>query len=174
VRPAHPLKLGAMHTFSVVLDDHPAPISGRARVVRHVNEADARACGLVTGFGLHIVDMTAAERERWVAFLTRVERRAEKRVLIGASPVRLAELQALLAAAGYAVTGGTDAGALVQLASTEVRPVDAALIDAGWLAPTQSATWVESLFAARNVPCLTLHGDVRRARAAMDKLLAVT
>jgi hypothetical protein len=94
-------------------------------------------------------------------------------VLIGASPQRLGELQAALAACGYAVTGGTDPGALVQLANNSPRPADAALIDAGWLQNGASASWVESLFSARNVPCVTMHGDPRRARMAVDRLLEV-
>jgi hypothetical protein len=69
------------------------------------------------------------------------------------------------------VTGGTDPGSLVQLASGESRPVDAALIDAAWLTPQMSSEWLESLFAARNVPCLTVDGDAKRARAALDRLL---
>jgi hypothetical protein len=171
VRPQHALTLMSIVTFSAVLDDGAAPVSGRAKVVRQINDAEARTCGLVAGYGLLVTEMGDADRERWLAFLMRIERRAEKRVLIGAAPARLAELQAGLAAAGYAVTGGTDPGALVQLASAEARPVDAALIDAGWLTPGMSAGWVESLFEARNVPCVTLHGDARRARSAIDKLL---
>src|SRR5678809_693046 len=92
-------------------------------------------------------------RMRWLGFLARIERRAEKRVLIGASPERLAELQAGLAGCGYAVTGGADPGALVQLANADTRPVDAALIDAGWLQNGAAASWVENLFSARAVPC---------------------
>ena len=53
---------------------------------------------------------------------------------------------------GYAVMGGTDPGALVPLAR-QARPFDAVLIDAGWLPPGASASWIESLFSARNVPC---------------------
>jgi len=174
VRPQNPLTLDMDMMFSAVLDDGSAPISGRAKVVRHVTEADARACGLVPGWGLHIVEMGDDDRTRWNTFLSRVEKRSDKRVLIGASPARLAELQAALAAAGYAVTGGTDAGALVQLASAESRPVDVAMIDGDWLTPGTPTAWVESLFSARNVPCVTIHGaDGRRARATVDKLLAV-
>ena len=174
VRPQNPLALDTDMMFSAVLDDGASPISGRARCVRHVTEADARACGLVPGWGLNIVELGDADRARWNEFLTRVENRSDKRVLIGASPARLAELQAGLAAAGYAVTGGTDAGALVQLASAESRPVDAAMIDGGWLTPGTPVQWVESLFAARGVPCVTIHGaDGRRARATIDKLLSV-
>lgn len=173
VKPVHALTLDTVLNYSSVLDDGEAPVSGRAQVVRHITEAEARACGLAAGFGLHILEMGDADRQRWLAFLGRIERRAERRVLIGASPTRLAELQTVLASIGYAVTGGTDPGALVQLASTEARPVDAVLIDAQWLTPQMSAEWVESLFAARNVPCVTLHGDAKRARAAIDKLLSV-
>ena len=173
VKPVHDLTLDAMVNYSSVLDDGEPPISGRARVVRHITEAEARACGLAAGFGLEILEMGEADRVRWRAFLTRIEQRADRRVLIGASPTRLAELQTALAAVGYAVTGGTDPGAVVQLASSEARAVDAALIDAGWLTPQMSFEWVESLFAARKIPCLRLHGDARRARSAIDKLLAV-
>jgi hypothetical protein len=172
IRPATPLALDSTLNFSAVLEDGGAPIAGRARVVRQITEAEARTCGLAAGFGLRLVDMGDADHERWRNFLVRVERRSERRVLVGASPVRLAELQAGLAAAGYAVSGGTDPGALVQLAGAD-RPVDAAVIDAGWLGDGASANWVETLFSARGVPCVTLHGDARRARSAIDKLLTI-
>ena len=174
VRPNVSLDRGVTLNFSVVLDDGGAPIAGRARVVRVIGESEAQAAGLVSGYGFSIVDMTAYDRERWQAFIARVERRAEKRVLIGASPARLGELQAALAGAGYAVTGGTDPGALVQLANADARPVDAALIDSNWLGGGASASWVENLFSARDVPCVTVNGDVRRARSAVDRLLQVT
>jgi hypothetical protein len=174
VRPQNPLSLDDRMTFSAVLDDGGAPVSGRAKVVRHITDAEARTCGLIPGWGLQIVDMGDDDRERWSAFIARVEKRSDKRILVGASPSRLAELQAGLAAVGYAVTGGTDAGALVQLASADSRPVDAAIIDGGWLTPGTPVQWVESLFAARGVPCVTLHdADGRRARTTIDKLLAV-
>ncbi len=173
VRPIHALSLDTKVNFSCVIDDGPSPISGRARVVRHITAATAAACGLVAGYGLQITDMSDLDRARWLEFLTRIERRADKRVLVGAAPGRLAELQAALAAAGYAVTGGTDPGALEELAASEPRPVDAALIDASFIHSGQPPTWAESLFADRNVPCVTMHGDVRRARVVMDKLLAV-
>lgn len=173
VRPLHALAINSLVTFSAVLDDGEPSAAGRARVVRHIGDTEARTGGLSAGYGLNISDMSEADRERWIGFLNRIEKRAGRRILIGASPARLAELQASLAAAGYAVTGGTDPGALVQLASAEARPVDAALIDAGWLAPSRSGE-IESLFSARNVPCVTHHGDAKRARAVVDKLLGVT
>ena len=173
VKPLHPLSIEAILTLSAVLDDGLSPVSGRTRVVRQVSDSDAQAGGITPGYGLSIIEMAEPDRARWGAFLARVEKRAAKRVLIGASPMRLAELQGGLAAAGYAVTGGTDPGAIAQLASGEAHPVDAALVDAAWVADGPSPSWIESLFSARNVPCVTIHGDARRARVAIDRLLAV-
>lgn len=172
VRPHVALTVDAAVTFSVLLDDGSSPISGRARVVRFISEAEATACGLVFGYGLEIVEMAEADRMRWLGFLARIERRAEKRVIIGADATRLAELQAGLASLGYAVVGGTDPGALVQLAN-EARPADAVLIDSGWLQNEASTALVEKLMASRNLPCVTMNGEVRRARQAIDKLLEV-
>lgn len=173
VRPVVALTIDTVLNFSAVIDDGGGPVAGRAKVVRHLSDAEAASCGLAPGYGLSIVEMSGDDQLRWTAFIERIERRAEKRVLIGASPQRLGELQTALAAAGYAVMGGTDPGALVQLANTDTRPVDAALIDANWLDNGASASWVESLFSARNVPCVTVRGDTRRARAQVDKLLEV-
>jgi hypothetical protein len=173
VRPAHVLTAGSTVNFSAVLDDAGAPVAGRAKVTRHVSEAQAKSAGFQPGYGLQITEMAESDRLRWLAFIARVERRAERRVLIGAAPARLAELQTALAAVGYAVTGGTDPGALVQLATGETRPVDAAVIDGEWQHGGASTAWLESLFTARGVPCVTLHGDGRKARGAVDKLLEV-
>jgi hypothetical protein len=173
VQPSTMLELDATLTFSIVLDDGSSPIAGRARVVRQIKENEAKASGLVPGYGLLIVNMSEADRMRWLGFLARIERRAEKRVLIGAEPSRLAELQAGLASLGYTVSGGTDPSALVQLASSDGRPADAVLIDAGWLKNEASASLVESMFSARNVPCVTMQGEPRRARQAIDRLLEV-
>jgi hypothetical protein len=173
VQPAFPLQPEVTLGFSVVLDDDSAPVGGRARVVRHIGDSLAHSCGIQAGYGLSILEMQETDRLRWLAFLARVERRADKRVLIGASPSRLLELQAVLEACGYAVTGGTDPGALVQLARASDRPVDVVLLDAGWLPSDASASWVESLFSARDVPCVTLQGDSRRARMAIDRILEV-
>lgn len=172
VKPLHALALDGNVTFSVVLDDGLAPVSGCSRVVRNLSDGDARAAGLSPGYGLSIIEMTGEDRARWSAFLTRIEQRSGKRVLIGAAPARLAELQSGLVAAGYAVTGGTEPGAIAQLASAEAQPVDAALIDASWLAQASSSR-VESLFSVRKVPCVTVHGDALRARIAVDRLLSV-
>ena len=173
VRPAVALALGTVLNFSAAVDDGGGPVAGRAKVVRQLTAVDAAAVGLAPGFGLSIVEMSGADEARWQAFIARIERRAALRVLIGASPQRLGELQDALAAAGYAVMGGTDPGALVQLASSDARPVDAVLIDASWLDTGTAAAWIESLFSARCVPCITAVGDPRRARGQVDQLLAV-
>jgi hypothetical protein len=173
VQPAFPLAPEATLGFSLMLDDESAPIGGRARVVRHIGDALAYDVGIQAGYGLSIVEMNETDRLRWLGFLGRVERRAEKRVLIGAAPARLLELQAMLEACGYAVTGGSDPGALVQLARASDRPVDVVVLDAGWLPSGASASWVESLFSARDVPCVTLQGDTRRARITVDRILEV-
>ncbi|HEX7842299.1 MAG TPA: PilZ domain-containing protein, partial [Kofleriaceae bacterium] len=173
VKPVHALALDAHVTFSAVLDDSLPPVSGHARVVRNIAEADAKTSGLVPGYGLAILEMTDLERDRWSRFLSRVAKRATKRVLIAASAARFAELETGLVAGGYATTGGTEPGAIAQLVSAETRPVDAALIDATWLVAEGSTLWVESVFTARGVPYVTVHGDARRARMAIDRLLAV-
>ncbi len=173
VRPGHPLQRESTLNFAVSLDDSATPVAGRAKVVRCIGDTLAKTCGIPSGYGLGIIDMAESDRMRWLAFLARVERRAEKRVLVGAAPERLAELQAGLAGCGYAVTGGSDPSALLQLARADDRPADAALIDAGWLANGVASSWVESLFSARNVPFVTLQGDARRARQAIDRLLEV-
>ena len=173
VKPVHALTLDAHVTFSAVLDDNLPPVSGHARVVRNISEADARTSGMSSGYGLVILEMNEFERDRWSGFLSRVARRATKRVLIAASPARLAELETGLVAGGYATTGGTEPGAIAQLVSAEARPVDAALIDAAWLVTEGSTLWVQSVFTSRNVPYVTVHGDAKRARTAIDRLLAV-
>ena len=173
VRQANALAPGASLSFSVVLDDSGGPVTGSSRVVRVMDEPSARSCGMAPGYGLHIVDMADADRDRWSGFLARVERRAERRVLIGAGAGRLRELQGGLAAAGYAVAGATDPAALVALASKEERAVDACLIDAAWAQPSRTSTWSERLFPTRNVPCVAMRGDVRRAREAIDQVLSI-
>jgi hypothetical protein len=173
VKPVHPLTLDAHVTFSAVLDDNQPPVSGHARVVRNITEADAQDTGLWPGYGLVILEMADPERERWSRFLRRVASRATKRVLIAASAARLTDLEAGLIAGGYATTGGTEPGAIAQLVSAEARPFDAALIDAAWLLAEGSTLWVESVFTAHSVRYVTVHGDAKKARQAVDRLLAV-
>jgi hypothetical protein len=171
VRPL--LALDTTVTFSAVLDDGHPPVSGRARVVRAISEAEAKVAGRSAGYGLNILEMAEADHERWYAFVTRIEQRSSRRVLVVASPVRLPELQGALIGAGYAVTGDSEPGAIAQLASAAAQPVDAALIDAAWLVGGNLPSRVESVFASRGIPCVTMHGDAKRARGAIDRLLGV-
>jgi hypothetical protein len=170
VRPQ--LALDPSVTFSAMLDDGEPPVSGRARVVRTIGEDLAQASGRAPGYGLNILEMPEADRERWFAFVLRIEKRSSVRVLVGASAERLPELQSALMAAGYAVTGATEPGAVAQLASAPAQPVDAALIDAAWLVGGNMLR-IESLFVSRSIPCVTMHGEAKRARVAVDRLLGV-
>ena len=173
VAPVRALELGNNMSFSVALDDGGAPVVGRVCVMRHVNEVEARRCSFAAGYGLAIDSLASGDAQRWSTFLARVEKRSDRRILVGASPHRLAELSAGLGAAGYSVTGGSDAGAFVHLAESERRPVDAAVIDPDWAGGGPSGAWLEALLGARNVPCVSTHGDARRARAVVDRLLQV-
>jgi len=173
VRPIVALEVGTTCTFSMVLDDGGPVVTGRARVVRQLNEQSATACGVCPGFGLSITEMTDISRQRWDSFIGRIERRAGKRVLVGAPPTRLAKLQAILSAAGYAVIGSDDPGSLVQMANADSRPADAALLDSRWLVVGGLGSWVEHALSSRNVPCIRAQGDARGARTSVDELLRV-
>lgn len=173
VRPAVALEVGTTCTFSIVVDDDGPVVTGRAQVVRQLDEQHAAACGVCPGFGLAIVEMTDLDRRRWNSFIARIERRASKRVLVGAPPARLAKLQAILSAAGYAVMGSGDPGSLIQLANADARPADAALLDSRWLAGGGLGSWVENVLSARHVPCVRAEGDARGARTSVDQLLEV-
>jgi hypothetical protein len=172
VATSRPLHAGDEVAFGVPLDDGDAPMTGTARVVRRLSEAEALPRGLLAGYGLAIMDMAEPDRRQWAAFLDRVRRRTEKRVLVGASPTRLEELTAGLTAAGYTVTAGSDPGVLVRLADLEPRPPDAAVIDVS-LSSMGPGNWLEHVFTARQVPCVTVRGDGRRTRAVVDRLLQV-
>jgi hypothetical protein len=172
VRTLRALTLDANVTFTAVLDDGLAPVSGRSRVVRNQGDGEAKAVGRSPGYWLSIVKMAKADHERWSAFVLRIARRSARRILIGAAPARLAELQRGLEAAGYVVTGSSVPSTFVRHACAAAHPVDAALIDASWLA-TASSTRIEPLVLARGLPSVTVHGDAKRARIAVDQLLAL-
>ena len=123
-------------------------------------------CGLAPGFGISIVEMGEADRMRWLGFLARIERRADKRVLIGASPARLGELQAALAACGLRRHGRHRSRARSSSSRARRAPrrrrADRRRLAAERCVGRRGS---RALFSARNVPCVTLHGDARRARA---------
>lgn len=171
IAPQAPLR-DHMVTAVVPIDVGDPPIELRARVARAVTSADASARGLTAGYGLEIVDMSEGDRVRWSRFLTRVERRSGKSVLVGAAPRRLEQIGRALADAGYAVTSSADPGALVRLADGPQLP-DVAVIDESLLDQGVSAAWLEQMFTQRQVPCITIRGEALRARMVVDRLLAV-
>jgi len=167
----HALDLGAEVSIAVPLEQG-EQVTARARVARQMPPGDAAPRGLRGGTGLELTSMADVDRRLWGAFLDRVRRRTERRVMVGASAARVDELAAALSAAGYSVTAGSDAGMLVRLADLEPRPPDAVVIEVG-LAAQGPDHWLEQVFSAREVPCVTVHGDGWRTRCVVDRLLQV-
>ncbi len=150
------------------------PIHGRVRAVREVPWKMACARGLHSGFGMEIVDFTRADDNRYAEFISRIGRRVQRRVLVGASADRTEELVSGLMAAGYTVTGTSDPNTIIKIAECEPRPPDAALIDGSLQLLPETAHRIERLFALREVPMVHIAGEpAYRARAVVDGLLAV-
>lgn len=147
-------------------------VTMRARVARALSSDTASARGVRGGFGLELTEVSELDRRQWIGFLDRVRRRTERRVVVGASPARIDELSAALAASGYAVTAGSDPSVLMHVAELDSRLPDAVVIEAG-LAAQGPDHWLEQVFSARNVPCVTVRGDGRRTRCVVDRLLQV-
>ncbi|MEZ4363960.1 MAG: PilZ domain-containing protein [Kofleriaceae bacterium] len=172
VHPLRELELEGNLGFSIVLEDQLTTVGGRAEVVRQLGDAEARRRGLRAGYGLEIADLAAGERALWEGFVARVRRRSGLHVLVGASPARFEEIAAGLLAAGYAVTGSIDPSAVAQLAELPGPPADAAVLDDQW-AVQGPVDWMASILTARGVPCVTSHGDARRAYGEIDRLLGL-
>jgi hypothetical protein len=47
------------------------------------------------------------------------------------------------------------------------------VIDADFDRASAPSGWIEQVFAARQVQCVTVRGDARRARSVVDRLLLV-
>jgi PilZ domain len=165
------IHVGAEIDISVPMEEGES-VTARARVARLLPAREASPRGLRGGTGLELTSMSEPDRALWTGFLDRVRRRTERRVVVGASPGRIDEIASALTAAGYSVTTGSDAGVLVRLADLEPRPPDAVVIEAG-LAAQGPDHWLEQVFSARQVPCVTVHGDGRRTRCVVDRLLQV-
>jgi len=170
---SRPLEVGVEVRFSLPLDLADLPLEGTGRVSRLLTAEEAVQRGMHAGVGVRITDMTATNRTAWDAFLARVRRRTEKRILIGAAPGRVEELAASLNAAGYTVTSGSDLGLLMRVAELDPCPPDIAVIDADFDQSAAPPGWIEQVFASRQVQCVTIRGDVRRARSMVDRLLHV-
>ncbi len=165
------IEIGAEISIAVPMEEGDS-VTARARIARLLPAAEASPRGLRGGTGLELTAMTEVDRTLWNGFLDRVRRRTERRVLVGASAARIDELASALTAAGYSVTAGSAAGVLVRMADLDPRPPHAVVIEAG-LAAQGPDNWLEQVFSARQVPCVTVHGDGRRTRCVVDRLLQV-
>jgi hypothetical protein len=166
------LAIGSRLAITIPVDVGDPPIELSATVVRTVTTSAALARGLSPGAGLAISDVSEGDGVRWQRFLSRVERRATRTVLVGASMPRLEAITRALADAGYAVAPCTDPGTLIRLADAGSLP-DAAVIDCSMLEQGVEAGWLEQMFTARQVPCITVRGEAHRTRLVVDRLLAV-
>jgi hypothetical protein len=59
------LEIGTVFAFELVFKDHPTPLRGRARVVRHTNPREP-----VKGFGAHFLSFDGEGRERLAEYLS--------------------------------------------------------------------------------------------------------
>ena len=152
--PAGAREFGTEIRFAMPLNLAEVPIgAGPGRP--HPGARRRRAARHAPGFGARILAMNAANRIRWDAFVGRVRRRTEKRILVGASPGRVEELAAGLFAAGYTVTSGSDLGLLMRVAELDPCPPDIAVIDADFDRTAAPSGWNEQVFASRQVQCVT-------------------
>ena len=171
IKPLHKLDLDEAMGFSVAIDDDEGPLKGQAVVKRQLGDDEAARRSLRPGYGLAIGTLPPPDAARWNQFLARIQRRTEQRVLIGAAPQRLAELTATLSAAGYTVVGCTDASALIDFTAEGARRPDAVVIDASLADGPEPPGWLESMFTARQIPCVTLQGDMPRVRHVVDQMI---
>lgn len=164
--------VGSELLFALPLDVEAGAIRGRATVVRAVDAQQAAEFQTSPGIGVAITHLGPGDDARYRAFLDRVKLRSQRRVVVGAAPMRAQGLSRALAAAGYSVTSSTDASALVELAGREPRPPDIAIIDHS-LGKGGRPTLM-SVFRSRNVPTLAIRGEQSEsARRVVDRMLAV-
>ena len=174
VRPVLALTVDTTCNFSVVLDDGGGPVAGRAKVVRQLLESEAAACGLAPGFGLSILDMGDIDK-RAVGHVHRSGSRSAPRSACWSAPRRSGS-PSFRPRSPRRATRSWAAPIRARSSSSRARTPARWMrrsIDAHWLGDGASASWVESLFSARDVPCVTVSGDVRRARTTVDRLLEV-
>lgn len=164
--------VGSEILFALPLDIEAGAIRGRAVVVRAVDARLASEFQTSPGIGVAITHLGPGDNERFRAFLDRVKLRCQRRVVVGAAPIRAQGLSRALAAAGYVVTSSTDASALAELAGREPRPPDIAIIDQS-LGNDASPTLMD-VFRSRNVPTLAIRGEQSEsARRVVDRMLDV-
>ena len=166
------LGVDAVVGVTVPVDVGDPPIELTTRVARVITLGVAEARGLAPGAGLTITAVSDGDRVRWQRFLARIERRTTRTVVVGAALPRLEAITRVLADAGYAVAPCSDPGSLLRAAERASLP-DAAVIDDSLLCQGVAEGWLEQMFSAHQVPCITLRGEVARARLVVDRLLAV-
>jgi hypothetical protein len=94
---------------------------------------------------------------------------------VAAAPGRMKQLMSALAAVGYAVTGGSEADVVIELAGREKRPPDAVVIDASLDAHGLERNRLAHAFADRRVRCVAADNEPPTlTRAVVDRLLGVS
>ncbi|HKA88486.1 MAG TPA: PilZ domain-containing protein [Haliangiales bacterium] len=147
---------GAVHvTFTI--DDRGTPILATARVARAIHDDTARIRRLPVGMGLELMSLSSQDERRFHQFVGRIARRADRAVVVGASPERLGELTSALSAAGYSAAGASDASSLVARAATTSRPPDLVVLDSSMSARALQAA--RRALGARRIPTLAIDGD---------------
>ena len=147
---------GPVHV-TIGIDDHSTPVLATARVARAIHDDTARIRRLPVGVGLELVSLSSQDERRFSQFVGRVARRAEREVVVGASPDRLPELTSALAAAGYTTSGASDAPTLLTRAATASRPPDLVVLDSSL--PPRMIQAARRALGARRIPMLAIHGD---------------
>ena len=166
-------EVGSQILFAIPLDNAGASIRCRGTVVRTVTPKQAIAFQSRPGCGIAITHFGAGDAERYREFLDRVKSRCQRRVIVAASPLRAQGLTRALAAAGYAVSSSTDPNSLADLADSEPRPPDIAVIDES-LAGAMEGEMLRALFRRKNVPCLSVASEANdQTRQQVDRMLAV-
>jgi len=160
--------------FRLPLDNGEPPVCGRARVARQLSGDTAMKRGLQAGYGLKIIGLSDIDSPRYEAFLRRVRRRVERRVLVAAAPGRLKQLMAAFASIGYAVTGGSESQAVLRLASQGNVAPDVAVIDSTLAACGQDKNGLSRAFTERGVTCVPSDNEPPTlTRAVVDRVLGV-
>ncbi len=166
---------GAELAFRLPLDNGEPPVCGRARVARQLENDVALERGLQPGYGLRIVGLSAVDTPRYDAFLQRVRKRVERRVLVAAAPGRLKQLMAAFSAIGYSVTGGSETQAVLRLAEKDNVKPDVAVIDGTLTACGQDKNGLARAFTDWGVTCVPSDNEPPTlTRAVVDRVLGVT
>lgn len=164
---------GGTVDLAIPLDDSGEPLRARARIARALPPQVARTRGVRPGFGLELVGLATRDEGRFVRFLQRVSRRAERCIVVGAEPRRAALIVKELCAAGYNAVAATDAPSLVGRAAAASRPPDLVMLDASLTrADARADSAIRRALAVRHVPTLYVDEETpTSARSLADVAL---